>query len=203
MRQRDAAPGEAQMQQSTVSSSRRKAGMPRHGAELARKLRTGIVGRGAYQRPPGAPPTPGQLKVMRARELFLAELRKGQTVSRAAHTSGMTAATFYRQRDTDPAFAAEWDAALEAGNDELEARIVDASAHDWRAAVRILEARRPNTWGRQAAAKATVTVNTATAPAGTIEEERRRIAELELKLLGRVVTAIDGEPLPGLEPRDI
>ncbi|MEQ1712044.1 MAG: hypothetical protein ABL908_11670 [Hyphomicrobium sp.] len=183
----DAAPDQAQMQQTPLPHARAN-GRPHRGEGLARKLKTGVPGRGAHQRRADAQPSPSQLKAMRARELFLQALTEGKPVLLAARATGTAAATFYRWRDADLEFAETWDAAMEEGLDLVEDRIHAASEKDWRAGVRILEARRPKTWGRKCpccagrsenAALADVTVNV-----GTLDETRQRVAELERKLLG-------------------
>ncbi|PPD29288.1 MAG: hypothetical protein CTY20_06955 [Hyphomicrobium sp.] len=131
---------------------------------------------------------------MRARELFLQLLTESKPVSLAARATGTAAATFYRWRDADPEFAEAWDAALEEGLDAIEGRIVDATEKDWRAAVRLLEVRRPAVWGRRCpicaarhvadAAPADAAVNV-----GTLDETRQHVAELERKLLGEAAQA--------------
>jgi hypothetical protein len=53
-------------------------------------------------------------------EKFLRRLEEGFSVSGAAHSAGFHRATAYTWRDADPAFAAAWDSAAEAGSDALE-----------------------------------------------------------------------------------
>lgn len=182
-----AAPERAQTRQTPLPHARAN-GRPRRGQGLSRGLTTGVPGRGAYQRRADAPPSPSQLKAMRAREQFLQALTEGKPVSLAARSTGTAAATFYRWRDADPEFAEAWDAALDEGLDLIEDRIHEATEKDWRAAVRLLEVRRPKVWGRRCpdcgaarhaadAAPADVTVNV-----GMLDETRRRVAELEQKL---------------------
>jgi hypothetical protein len=54
-------------------------------------------------------------------EAFLAALRKTGNVSAACKLSRNARCMVYRQRDTDPEFAAAWDAALDEAVDSLEA----------------------------------------------------------------------------------
>lgn len=181
-----AAPDRAQARQTPLPHARAN-GRPRRGEGLARRLTTGVPGRGAYQRCADAPPSPSQIKALRARERFLQALAEGKPVSLAARATGTAATTFYRWRDADAEFAEAWDAAMEEGLDAIEDRIVDASNRDWRAGVRFLEAYRPQVWGRRrvsevAPADVSVTV-------GTLDETRQRVAELERKLLGEAASS--------------
>ena len=176
------APEQAQTRQSTFPPTRAMPGRPRKSTALVRTLKTGVPGGGAYQRAPDAPLTSSQLRAIRARKVFLRELAAGKPVAAAARASGMTAPVFYRWRDADLEFRAEWEDALQEGLDAIEDRIVDASKRDWRAGVRVLEAYRPQVWGRRRvieAAPPDVTLNV-----GTLDETRQRVAELERKLLG-------------------
>ncbi len=182
------APDRAQTRQTPLPHARAN-GRPRRGEGLARRLTTGVPGRGAYQRRADAPPSPSQLKAMRARELFLQALTAGKPVLIAARATGTAAATFYRWRDADPEFAEAWDAAMEEGLDMIEDRIHEATEKDWRAAVRLLEVRRPKVWGRKcpvcaARHPADAASPDATVNVGTLDETRQRVAELERKLLG-------------------
>ena len=54
------------------------------------------------------------------KELFLAELREGWSVTRAARAAGMSRATAYLWREKDAEFARAWDDAKEDGVDRLE-----------------------------------------------------------------------------------
>ena len=54
------------------------------------------------------------------RARFLAQLADGQSIGAACKAGGFVRDTAYRWRKEDPAFAAEWDAAIEQGTDELE-----------------------------------------------------------------------------------
>lgn len=54
------------------------------------------------------------------REKFLTALSEGASITSAAKACGSLRQTFYRWRSEDPAFAAEWDEAIEAGTDLLE-----------------------------------------------------------------------------------
>ncbi|WND02045.1 hypothetical protein QGN29_10850 [Temperatibacter marinus] len=51
---------------------------------------------------------------------FLSSLSTGATVSFAAEQARVSPSTVYKWRTSDPAFAVEWDAAVEAGTDRLE-----------------------------------------------------------------------------------
>jgi hypothetical protein len=51
---------------------------------------------------------------------FLRFLRESGNVSRSAERAGFSRITAYRLRDADTNFATEWDAAIEAGVDDLE-----------------------------------------------------------------------------------
>jgi hypothetical protein len=53
----------------------------------------------------------------KAEESFLAELRKGQPVIRAAEWTGLSRMGIYKARDIDPEFAAKWDEAIEDGRE--------------------------------------------------------------------------------------
>ncbi len=54
------------------------------------------------------------------RAAFLAFLASGGTVAAAARSIGMSRMNAYLTRDADPAFAAEWDAAIDEGTEQLE-----------------------------------------------------------------------------------
>ena len=184
----NAANDQPQMQQTPMPHARAN-GRPRRGEGLARKLTTGVPGRGAYQRRADAPPSPSQMKALRARKQFLQALSTGKPVLIAARVTGTAAATFYRWRDVDLAFRAEWDAAMEEGLDMIEDRVHAASEKDWRAAVRLLEVRRPAVWGRKCPIcavrhAADAAQDCATVTVDTLDETRQRVAELERKLLG-------------------
>jgi hypothetical protein len=61
----------------------------------------------------------------RKRAQFLGILGETCNVSRALELVGMSAACLYRLRKRDPAFAAEWDEALEHGYALLEAKLME------------------------------------------------------------------------------
>ena len=66
----------------------------------------------------------GALPTTRARdwqEAFLAALRKRPSVAAAATAAGISRRNAYLARESDPAFAAEWDSVLQSAVDELEA----------------------------------------------------------------------------------
>jgi|SRR5581483_3478559 len=56
-----------------------------------------------------------------ARAIFLQKLSEGETVVDAASSTDFDRATFYRWRDSDPKFAADWEIAYTHGTDALEA----------------------------------------------------------------------------------
>lgn len=56
----------------------------------------------------------------RAKPLLLAALREGLSITHAVRSVGIARSTAYKWRDDDPAFAAEWDEAVEEGCDVLE-----------------------------------------------------------------------------------
>jgi hypothetical protein len=58
--------------------------------------------------------------LQRARGKFLAALASGLSVTGAAGISGVGRATVYNWRESDEAFRAAWDDAIEAGTDRLE-----------------------------------------------------------------------------------
>ena len=72
-----------------------------------------------------------------ARARFLEVLRARANVSEAAVSANIARTTAYAWRETDPEFASEWDDALEAAADALEAEA-------WRRAVHGIQ--RPLTW---------------------------------------------------------
>jgi hypothetical protein len=51
---------------------------------------------------------------------FLAALAAGDSVTSAAVAAGVVRQHVYKWRESDEAFAADWDAAIEAGTDRLE-----------------------------------------------------------------------------------
>lgn len=53
-------------------------------------------------------------------ETFIEELRKGKSVAAAAEMVCVSRQTVYLRRNADPAFADEWDTAIEIGTDRLE-----------------------------------------------------------------------------------
>lgn len=55
-----------------------------------------------------------------AKKPFIANLGGSGNVSAACAAAGISRQTAYQWRDSDPVFAAEWDAKLEEGLDELE-----------------------------------------------------------------------------------
>jgi hypothetical protein len=54
------------------------------------------------------------------REEFCRVLAGGDSVTAAAESVGLSRRAAYNAREADPDFAAEWDAAVEAGTDRLE-----------------------------------------------------------------------------------
>jgi hypothetical protein len=60
---------------------------------------------------------------------FLAELRRGATVSEACQASGIGRTTAYEARGRDPEFAARWDEAEEDAVDRVEAILLDRIVH--------------------------------------------------------------------------
>jgi transposase-like protein len=90
------------------------------------------------------------------RRAFLEALSGGLSVTAAAVQSGMNRATAYRWRDREPSFAADWDAAIEAGTDRLEdvAR-QRAEAGSDTLLIFLLKARRPAKYRDRAAVEVT------------------------------------------------
>lgn len=58
------------------------------------------------------------------REIFLTELARSCNVVRAHEAAGMASSGAYRLRQRDPAFARQWQAALEIGYERLETALV-------------------------------------------------------------------------------
>lgn len=58
--------------------------------------------------------------LQRAREKFLHTLSRGLSVTAACEAAKLARSTVYAWRDTEPEFAAAWEAALESGTDLLE-----------------------------------------------------------------------------------
>ena len=94
------------------------------------------------------------------RELFLAELARGGSISRACRLSGLGRTTAREWRDRDDDFRREWDEAQEEGLDQLEDEVRDEG--DWRAKVRMLETKRHDTWGTQRIKSENTNTTTAT-----------------------------------------
>jgi hypothetical protein len=65
----------------------------------------------------------GRKWTAKSRAKFLAVLAKTCDVSRAARLAGMHRASAYRYRADNPEFASDWDEAVEAANDALEAEL--------------------------------------------------------------------------------
>ena len=81
----------------------------------------------------------------KTREKFLKELRAIPNVSRAARLANVARQTAYDQREVDPAFAAEWDAAIEEGVDSLEEKaFVRAKRDSDTLMIFLLKAHRPD-----------------------------------------------------------
>lgn len=59
-------------------------------------------------------------KEQEQREKFLAALKAGASVSKAATDAGIPRRTAYNWRDADKTFAESWDDAIEEGTDRLE-----------------------------------------------------------------------------------
>jgi hypothetical protein len=59
-------------------------------------------------------------KTPKRRKRFLAILATGMSVQKSCDAAGMPRSSAYTWRDSDPVFAAEWDAAVDAGTDRLE-----------------------------------------------------------------------------------
>ena len=57
---------------------------------------------------------------LRARDAFLLKLASGYSVTAAVAEAAMSRMWFYRERESDPDFAALWDEAVDAGTDVLE-----------------------------------------------------------------------------------
>ena len=66
------------------------------------------------------PAPAGQRLTLKKRDVFLDALRSGHSVTKAAAACGLSRSTVYNHRAAEPEFAAEWDAAVEAGTDGME-----------------------------------------------------------------------------------
>ncbi|MDX2287493.1 MAG: hypothetical protein NW217_01545 [Hyphomicrobiaceae bacterium] len=153
-----------------------------------------VSGRGSHKCRPGAGSTPEQRRLAKAREDYIAHLRRGITLRGSARLADISFTTVGKWRQIDPAFQdRERDAILD-GCASLEDEIRKAAIKDWRAADRLLQVRDPERWApKKEGADVSVSVNlSSTNP----DEELRRVQELERKLLGRVVTEF--QPLPGM-----
>lgn len=151
-----------------------------------------VGGRGTHNAKPGRV-TDDQLRLAKGRQEFMAQVRAGTTIRGAAMRSGISYDTVRRWRATEPDFDAEVQSAILDGNASLEDTVRKHAITDWRAAVRLLEVRDPERWAPKPQADVAVNVNLSNLSEA---EERKRVQELELKLLGRIVTV--DEPLPGM-----
>lgn len=81
--------------------------------------------------------------------LFIDALRNSGVVAAALQASGLKRRTAYHWRQHDPAFAAEWDEALDHALDTVEAAVMRLAIvdHDPQTARWILSRRRPHVWG--------------------------------------------------------
>lgn len=84
------------------------------------------------------------VRTPKKRAEFLAVLRDGYSVHRACQAAKMSRNAAYDWRNADPVFAADWDAAYEAGTDTLEDALQErATNKDTIAAIFLLKGRRP------------------------------------------------------------
>jgi hypothetical protein len=117
----------------------------------------------------------------RARKAFLEALAAGSTVVEASEAAGRPKQTFYRLRDSDPEFAAEWRQAWWAGAEPIENVLHRAALEGWddeeydgagklvrrmrrwtpNAAVAALRARRPELYRESAKVEVSSTVGVA------------------------------------------
>jgi AcrR family transcriptional regulator len=98
--------------------------------------------------------------MQRARANFLELIGDGASITRAAREAGIGRATVYAWRDRDPAFAAAWDGAHEAGLDMLEDRARElAMAGNERLLMFLLEAGRPQKYRKNVKLEHSGTIN--------------------------------------------
>jgi len=85
-----------------------------------------------------------------AKDVFLAAIRKGKSLSKSARLAGVSRSAAYKWLD-DPDFKAEYESAFEEASDLFEDRIhaiaLDRSEPNANACERILKRRRPEQWG--------------------------------------------------------
>ncbi len=104
------------------------------------------------------PPTPkktsrrgaGVAITAKQRETFLERLAAGYSVSHASTAARINRQTAYAHRDRDPAFAAAWEAALDAGTQALEDEAVRRATSGDKPSdvllIFLLKARRPDVY---------------------------------------------------------
>lgn len=86
-------------------------------------------------------------RIERWQERFLASLRETPNVKAACAAAGVSRQTVYRTRDADLAFREEWQSALDASVDELEARAFQLALEgDSRLVEFMLKSHRPNVY---------------------------------------------------------
>lgn len=102
------------------------------------------------------------IRTPKKREAFLAVLREGYSVHRACQAAKMSRNAAYQWRGADEQFAADWDAAYEAGTDTLEDALQErATDKDTTAAIFLLKGRRPEKYRERTDSRVSgdVTVN--------------------------------------------
>jgi hypothetical protein len=70
------------------------------------------------------------IRTPRRRQAFLQRLGETGNVEAACGAVGIGRSAVYAWRREDPAFAAEWDEAIEAVMDAIEAKVIDQALHD-------------------------------------------------------------------------
>lgn len=102
------------------------------------------------------------IRTPKKRAAFLAVLREGYSIHRACKAASIGRQSAYDWRDADEVFAKDWDAAVEAGTDELEDALHERAANtDTTAAIFLLKGRRPEKYRERTDSRVSgdVTVN--------------------------------------------